>query len=171
MTKNEPALAARVQLSFTKLSDTAARLNAATDQVGTLVADLDATLKYLNLGVSAWVTFLRLAADDEGMSFWHHRLGYTKLNGKWGLAINLYQENAFNDTTDRDETWFFNDAPRELRLKALDGIPDLIDKLTKEAEKLATTVIQRLDETKELAFAIETIAVNSGLKSGKRNAK
>ena len=52
---DQPTLGQRVFSSFAQLSTVAADLNAVSDDLGDPVADIDAALKKLNIGISVWV--------------------------------------------------------------------------------------------------------------------
>src|SRR4051794_10593863 len=85
--ENAPSLSERVQSSYQKLTEAAATLNAASDELGTSIASLDAILKKLNLGLPAWVT---ITGDEDHNSgyYWKREVGYAKIAGKWGIAIS-----------------------------------------------------------------------------------
>jgi hypothetical protein len=66
------------------------------------------------------------------------------------------------------EIWPFNDAPRELRLRAVEKLPELIDQLAKSAEKTAEDVNKKVAETKAFAAAIGVLPVEEGSPRGKK---
>src|ERR1035437_2821986 len=86
---DQPTLAQRVFSSFAQLSTVAADLNAVSDDLGKSVADIDAALKKLNIGISVWVKVRTWDGDDSrgDLSFWSEDLGFAKINGKWGISL------------------------------------------------------------------------------------
>jgi hypothetical protein len=56
------------------------------------------------------------------------------------------------------ESWLFNDAPRTLRLRGIEKIPDLIEKLIADTEDTAKRIKAKLDQAKQLAAAVNSIA-------------
>ena len=56
-TEPEVPLGQRVQRSFQKLSESAKALNKTSDQLSASIAEIDACLQKLNLGVSIWIKF------------------------------------------------------------------------------------------------------------------
>jgi hypothetical protein len=118
----------------TRLSASAAVLNAVSDELSKPIAQIDAALKALNLGVTAWVEFAGQIDHNAGQ-FWDRSIGYTKVSGKWGIAIST-SSGSFGDEPD-EELWLFGDAPRSYRLEAVDKLPELIEKLVGAADETA----------------------------------
>src|SRR6266852_2109512 len=88
--KQEPQVTPtkRVQDSYKQLSLAAVSLNNASDELGRAISALDAALKKLNLGVSAWVTLSSNDGVQTGQDWWWKReFGYTKVRDKWGIAL------------------------------------------------------------------------------------
>lgn len=156
MPSPEDSLAKRVQSSYQQLSITASDLNKVSDELGKSIADLDAALKKLNLGISAW-SDIRSSEDDDG-SHWSEQVGYAKVGGKWGIALRTVNGNYGWPDQDSEEAWLFNDAPRALRLSAIGKIPILLEELSKEAAKNAQNIKARLAEVQEVATAIKSVA-------------
>jgi hypothetical protein len=145
----------RIARSFKELTESAARLNEASDELAKAVAPVDAALKKLNLGIVVWH---RYAGDHDEHSgdYWSHRIGYAKIDGKWGLAISTAAGNALYEDEADVEEWLFNDAPRALRIEAIDYIPELLDSLVMEANKLATDLLTKTQKAHQLAKTIAT---------------
>src|ERR1700687_361370 len=118
---------AKIQAHFQTLSSVAPALNSASDELNHCLASLDESLKKLNAGLTVWVTFRsRGVAEDQ---YDDQQIGYTKVDGKWGIAIRHVWGNYATEQFGEEGTWFFNDAPRELRLLAVDQLPELIEAL------------------------------------------
>lgn len=147
------SLIERVQSSYKKLSEAAATLNSASDELGESISALDAALKKLNLGVTAWVTIVG-GNDDCSLYYWSRDVGYDKIGGKWGIAIST--STGYLDRPDEEscDSWLFSDAPRAYRIEAIDKIPDLIEKLIDEASSVTNRIIEKTAEAKQLAEAI-----------------
>jgi hypothetical protein len=128
--KDSEPLPVRVQSSFQKLKGAATQLNAAADRFAKLIGEIDATLKPLNIGIDCWVKM----GDgwDLGYSSGYDQVGYTKIEGKWGVALSSVTEDQNGETT-YDGLWSFSDGPRELRLRAIDYIPQLLEALAEQA--------------------------------------
>jgi hypothetical protein len=132
---------ARVQNSFQLLSTSAVELNAVSDRLGKIASRIDLAFQKLNLGIEAWVAFHQGGSDDR-LEFWFDQVGYAKVSGKWGLAIRSAAGREDMDSYSKYEEWLFNDAPRALRIDAVDKIPELCETLTKEVAA-ATIVLDK----------------------------
>lgn len=154
-TDKRDSLIQRVQDSYRQLSVAATTLNNASDRLGTSVAALDSAIKKLNLGISAWVHFQEWHSED-GFHYADEDIGYAKIGGKWGLSIRSVEGNEAEGPT-KSEVWTFNEAPRALRVRAVPKIPDLLEKLVKEATNITKTVDQRVGEIDLLTDAISSI--------------
>src|SRR5438034_7677341 len=143
----------QVAASFQKLETSAAKLNKVSDQLGESIAALDAALKRLNLGVPAW-TKIAGAFDPNDSSYWSHDLGYAKVGGKWGVALRTVHGDAGDPESERVERWLFNDAPRAMRLAAIDYIPALFDELVKAAEVIAEQTQDKIGSVQRVVSAV-----------------
>jgi len=154
-TKND-SLLQRVQSSYKQLAVAATNLNAASDELGESISALDAALKKLALGIPAW---LRIARDeDQYGNYWGRHIGYAKVGTKWGIALSKTSGNENYPEQASDEEWLFNDAPRSLRIEAIDKIPDLLDTLISKAEETTKKIQDKSSEAKQLAAAISEVA-------------
>jgi prefoldin subunit 5 len=161
---DKPSAPERVQVAFRGLSAVSSELNAASDALGQVIAELDSALQKLNLGVSAWVEISK-GADDYG-SYWSRDVGYTKIGSTWGIALREVDghESTPDDTI---ESWLFNSAPRWLRIEAVGKIPDLLEKLIKQAEDTTKRLKKKTDEAKALTAAMKEAAATSKAVTGK----
>jgi len=155
MSETPVSLAASVQDSFRRLSVSAAELNSASDRLGASITALEGALKRLGLGISSWYSFVDETSRD-GASYWSESIGYTKMAGKWGLAISTRSGREVMDE-DNVEIWPFNESPRHLRLKALKFIPQLLDKLNKDAVDFVAKVVDGTSEIDLLTAAISSL--------------
>jgi len=131
------------------LADKSKTLNQLTDELTRHVEQIESVVNALNLGLSARVIAEKMGNPGDTESH-YVRLLYSKTDGKWGLAVDEFDEDEDDPIWCGDyKIWAFKDAPRALRLKVVDKIPDLIKALVKESDKMA-------DETaKTVARAVE----------------
>jgi hypothetical protein len=130
-------------------------LNAASDELASAIAPIDAALKKLNIGVTVWHRYV--GGDDPNGEYWARRIGYTKLGGKWGVGLAA-ASGYVNDPDEDCEEWFFNDAPRWMRIEAVDHLPALLEAIVREVSKTAANLAKKTEQAKELAAAISTLA-------------
>ena len=150
MSTSNDALLRRVQASYQRLSTVASELNTVSDELGKAINLLDESLKTLNLGLVHWHKF---AGDErENGNYWAHYIGYAKVGPKWGIALSRTSGNCDAPPEyQKDEEWLFNDAPRQLRMDAVDHIPAMIDALITAAEKAVDNIKTKTAETRKLA--------------------
>jgi hypothetical protein len=149
----------KMQKQFQALSSVASSLNAASDELTKVVAVLDESLKKLNVGLHAWVTFgFRSADNQDPEDYDEDQIGYSKVKGIWGIALRHIWGNASADDHEIEGPWLFNDAPREMRLRGVDKIPMVIEQLCEEASHTTKKVLQKTQEVRALTSAIEQIA-------------
>lgn len=151
----------RVRSSFRQLSSRATDLNTLSDRVGKVVARFDAEFSKLNIGIPAWVRFQEWSSDD-GLRFTFEEVGYAKIGNKWGLSIRTVSGHEAADDYSEYQEWLFNDAPRLLRLKAIDKIPDLFETLVVEVDKATKAVDKKLIQLQDLATALDPAPSRSG---------
>ncbi len=137
--------------SFRKLKSAATDLNTASDGLTTVVAEFEAILKQLNLGVPAWVTLSR-ESDDYGT--YEVELGYTRIGSKWGVALRTTDADRSRPEEPTVNQWLFNDAPRQLRLEAIEGLPKLIAALITVAQATAERIQSKSRQATELLAAM-----------------
>lgn len=154
--KAPPPSADQITDSFKELADSAARLNAVSDEFAKAVAPIETALKRLNLGVSAWHVYYAPKPDEDG-DYWERRIGYAKVGGKWGLALaNVSGNVSYPDN--HVEEWPFNDAPRWMRVEAIDHVPALLQELVKEANSTASELSKKTAVARELAVTITALS-------------
>ena len=154
--EHDAKLSARVSADFEKLVASAAALNAVSDEIAQPVLAINAALRKLNLGISAWV---KVAGDEDlNGNYWHRSVGYDKVSsGVWGIAI-YYRAVDSDQVVRQEDEWLFNEAPRAYRLEALDKLPQLLGKLTRIADETADALRKKVATTKQVATAITTAA-------------
>jgi len=160
-------LVSRVQTSLQQLSVAASDLNTLSDQIGKVVARFDGELQKLNVGVTAWVKFREWTSQDR-LGYESDQVGYDKVNGKWGLAIKTLAGHELMEEYSTLQEWLFNDAPRALRLRAIDKLPDVFEQLLVEVAKTTKAVDQKLKELQELATALNPASPTTDKPSAER---
>ena len=151
---------AKLQTSFQKLSASANTLNKASDDFTNAIVSLDTAINNLNPGVTAWITISSSQQGDDG-PVQEERLGYAKTNGRWGLSLCIVTFDSGGADGDGEEkvesSWLFNDAPRSLRLLAIDRVAALIEALARQAEDTANRVTQGADLALQLARSVNAV--------------
>jgi hypothetical protein len=145
------------------LANSSKILNHLTDELTKHVEHIESSVNALNLGLRAFV-IAESASDEDGRRSHDVRLCYEKIDGKWGLAIDEYDEDAADPVHCSNYShWAFKDAPRALRLKVVPKIPDLIKALIKEAEKMTAETGETVSRALEIAISLsKTPTAKSG---------
>src|SRR5262249_4278661 len=130
-----------------RLREIAPRLNASTDQASRLVAQVEKFLvEELHIGVSAEICYEELPAgtdDDNHVLRMRHSLAFGRSGGS--LRIHVLRESVAVDeasstrTTLAQERMLWPSCSRETKLKAFEKLPELLDRIIEEAERLAQT--------------------------------
>ncbi|HEV8718150.1 MAG TPA: hypothetical protein VGX03_35710 [Candidatus Binatia bacterium] len=155
-TKSEVPPSDRISASFLELADSAAHVNSASDELANAIRPIDAALKKLNLGVAAWHSYNDFEDPNSGY-YRSRRIGYARVGRTWGLALSTVS--GFPDSDDENmEEWLFNDAPRWMRVEAVDHIPDLLELLVKETNKFTANLQKKTEKARELAGTISALS-------------
>ena len=133
-------------------------LNEASDLLATQLGAVEGAIGELRLGVSAWVVInsqkeIHQESDGARLELTHTvQFGYGKHNGKWGLQITSWYDEFDDETTAK--RWFLREAPREMRLAAVDKLPELLQALAEEAAKLTEEAKSKAEQAKHIAAAL-----------------
>src|SRR5215469_4031938 len=123
-------------MQLTELTVAAGTLNDLSNQLSKEVSAIEGVVNELNLGIRTEVHAVTLRASDPGAgdhySHWL-RLAYGKAGARWGFIIEELTEDITNPEGDSYQSWFFQEAPREFRLKVVEKIPALIEALVKKS--------------------------------------
>jgi hypothetical protein len=157
MTSVDPKIA-KALTHFETLSTVATSLNTASDELTKVVSILDEALRKLNIGLTVWVSFRYRGDPDSPNEYDTDQIGYSKAQGTWGLALRRIWGDEARDVYNEDGPWHFSDAPRELRIAAVDQIPGIIEALAKEASDTTKRVQEKTKQVRELAAAIGQMA-------------
>jgi hypothetical protein len=146
------ASSTNVSALLKQLSSASQTLSEASNKLTEQIKEIEANLASYNLGVVAWVELRRTPeeiAPNTPYVYRVDRLGYSKKNGKWAL----YASSAI-DEIEHFESWLLRDAPRELRLLAVDAIPNLLEAMVIKAKELTADVTSKTDRAKSLAHSL-----------------
>ena len=92
----------------------------------------------------------------DGLGYSSEEVGFTKLDGKWCLAIRTVRGDERADE-DKVEIWPFTEAPRGLRVKAVKKFPDLLDRMVIDGHEMIAEVTEQVKELDFLAGALESV--------------
>ncbi len=154
MSTNNDSLLQREQSSYQRLTAVASDLNTVSDELGKVINALDESLKRLNLGIAQWHKFA--GNEHESGAFWANAIGYAKIGTRWGIGLSKVSGHNEAPELSTDEEWLFNDAPRQLRIEAVEHIPAMIDALIEAAEKTVEKIKTKTAEAQKLADMLAT---------------
>jgi hypothetical protein len=154
MAQDSSDLAGRIATAFDELATAANNLNTVSDELSRSVGNLDNALKKLNLGVSTWVRLSR--TEDSHGTFALKELGYAKVGGRWGLALRTVAGHGLGSDLEEREEWLFNDAPRPLRVQAIDMIPELLERLVRDARNTTRVISRKIRQAERFDLSGDT---------------
>jgi len=143
----------KAEQSLRKLQSTAKNLNQVSDELTAQLTAIEEAINGFKLGVSAWVEAHKEKLNDPRMGEVTHivMLGYEKHKGKWALVYDRFLEELYSG---EDDAALLREAPRDVRVKVIDAIPKLLDKLADETEKFTAEVSSVVPKAKEIADAL-----------------
>jgi hypothetical protein len=156
----EPVNISEVVTSFySDLKAVAADLNSVSDELGKSVSEIDNILKNFNLGIEVWVGVHGGGGDPSigDFSYWSEEIGYSRYKSRWGICLRRVQGDQARDEEDV-ERWHFNDAPRALRLDAIDCLVELLQKLIEEGKTTTEKIRKKLADAEAVAVAFNKAA-------------
>jgi hypothetical protein len=150
----------KIQKHFQALTGISSSLNTASDELTQAVGLLDEALKKLNIGLSVWVIFRDRTDDNSGGLYDVDEIGYSKINGTWGITIQHVWGDASIDRHHSEGPWLFHDASREMRIQAVDKLPELVEELSKVAIDTHKKIQEKTKQVRDLADAIRGESAN-----------
>jgi hypothetical protein len=153
MPTNAESSSVKVQNAFRALTAAADHLNSASDQLGKPIAELEAVLKKLNLGVVVWAQ-MQGAHNEHGTEWWSRDIGYAKIGGKWGIALRTCTGDLQHPEDDVEEAWQFNEAPRWMRVLGVEHIPKLIEQMVIETNQTTEKIKGKVSEANGIVTAV-----------------
>ena len=152
-----PSPSERIAIAFKTLITSAKSINDASEELTKPIASLERALKRLNLGVVCWITIDSGIDEDH---YWGQDVGYSRIrrvHGNWRLAIRTIEGPEHDPAVRSQEVWPFSDAPRHLRVKAVDKLPELIEALVKTTDATASRLKKKVAPATRLADAISEL--------------
>src|SRR5262249_11315461 len=111
----------RLTSSFKQLANASVDLDAAAGELRKVISDIEAALKTIKIGVSAWYTVA--GHSDRGGEFWSRDLGYSRVGDDWCIALRRQWGAEWDDEGPHEEVWKFSDAPRWMCIEAVGKLP------------------------------------------------
>jgi hypothetical protein len=147
MAQQDPSVSERTSEALKQLQPVAAAVEAAAAELSKPVSAIETAIKRMNIGYEAWTTYKQGSYEEH---WWKWDIGYSRIGGRWGIAIKMSSGDETDPERDRSETWFFNESPLYLRHPSIDKLPDLLEALAKTGE----TVAGKLTRAAERAVTI-----------------
>lgn len=82
---------------------------------------------------------------------------YARVKREWCLAIRIVNGNEADPDRENEEVWPFNDAPRYLRIKAVDKLPELIEALIEATNATAKRLSEKVAPAQEIAATVNAL--------------
>jgi hypothetical protein len=152
----EPNVEMRAFAAFERLRQSSVALNTVSDELNKPIEAIEAALRQLSPGVSAWVN-VRVEADADAERAWVLALGYAKVSNKWGLAVKT-TDGFFDDENPDISVWPIAESPRHHRLEVVDHLPALLDALARTADVTAEALKNKMEITTQIARAVTRVA-------------
>ena len=143
----------RVKDSYRRLSAVASNLNSAADKLGASIAPLESAIKKLSLGVSSWVLFHEWHSENH-VEYYFEEIGYIRISNVWGLAIRTRTGHEDSRANEESQTWPFNEAPRLMRVRSINKLPDLLEQLVKDATNIEADFVSQVETVEALGEAL-----------------
>lgn len=145
----------RLSALYKQLATAATALNKESGELTRWVSALDAAVQTLNIGLTTWTRFVDQKHEDG--TFGIKELGYARIHGKWGIALRIQSGHGEQPESLKQEEWLFNEAPRQLRLAAVDRLPELFEKLIQKTESTTRKIAEKTQFVRELATAVSGV--------------
>ncbi len=135
-------------ITIARLEGLSSQLSESSDKLSNVITNLESKLGALNLDLSAWVKdpFLleeKNEEDEELERLAYAYLGYAKINDVWCLWIRRIEEpddDQGESNGDHPQYIQLNQAPRDIRIKAIQQFPQLVTELEGQTEALIEEV-------------------------------
>jgi hypothetical protein len=132
---------------LSELNKSASELNAGTERVNSVLASVETQLTKMNLGFEVWVPDSLSSFQISEYRYQDTELGFAKTGTDWSLAVRVRE--GKRDPRSGDFGWYplpipgstrLLDASRQVRIKALQHIPELLEALKSKADEAAATI-------------------------------
>ena len=145
-------MTAELEGSLNQIASLSRTLNEASDQLSKQLSEIEAALNAFAAGIWVWAKRpIKKEYETDPAIAYVHELGYGKLNGKWGLLVSSGWEDAEPEGI---ETKFLRDAPRDIRLRAMDEMPQLLEAFAQKLAETTEETTKKVLRAKEIAVAL-----------------
>ena len=151
MSQQDTSASDRISDTLSQLRPAAQGVFNAADQLAKSISTIERTLKSMNVNFEAWATY-RDADDDHTIDHWD--VGYSRVNGHWGICIKTVYGSAYHPEEVDVTRWHFNEAPLYLRPQAVAKIPDVIEALVKTAPSVEKKILSAAEQAESIAQAV-----------------
>jgi hypothetical protein len=141
-----------IKQSLDLLSSVSDSLNKASDLLTARISEVEAALQRYRLGIDAWVPLAEFSNGPVNPAL-IQELGYGRYGGKWGLLVVEYYDDAEGPEDEVKQT-LLRESSRDIRLAAVDKLPDLIQKIVQEAQKVAEEAALKAEKTRQIAASL-----------------
>ena len=122
---------------------------------------MDIALKKLNLGITVWVPVSKNGGGESDSWYVNQDIGYAKIGSTWGVSLRTIDGDYALPESEDIDSWLFNDAPRTLRIAAIEKIPELLEKLSNEAIETTKKLRGKLADAQAVAQAIKDATLDT----------
>src|SRR5437762_3162520 len=84
----------RTSEAFSRLTQSAKNINNISDRLSKQIGALEQCLSKINVGVACWTT---INEGRDQYEYWSQRVGYTRIRGKWCIAIETREGEEWSD--------------------------------------------------------------------------
>lgn len=127
------------------------RSHAAAEALGKPIVALDAALQGIHIAFEAWVSY-KSQSHEERYTNWD--IGYTRLAGRWGIALRVVNGDLSDPEDVRVERWHFNESPLYLWHSSIDKLPELLEALATTGSTVAGKLTRAAARAADVAQAV-----------------
>jgi len=144
-----------VEVALKHIETVSNTLNQSSDLLSQKIVEIESALNHYKLGIWAWLEkplFYRLESDGNGVDVEvSYHFGYGKIRDKWGLLIH--------ERPDYDpeilSPLFLKDAPRDIRVRAVERIPELLKCVTDKAAEFSREIMKKTELAEQIAASLK----------------
>jgi hypothetical protein len=144
-----------VEIALKHIEAVSNTLNQSSDLLSQKIVEIESALNHYKLGIWAWLEeplFYRLESDGNGTDIEvSYHLGYGKIRDKWGLLVH---ERPDYDT-EAIEPVFLKEAPRDIRARAVERIPDLLKCIAEKAAEFSREIVKKTELAEQIAASLK----------------
>ena len=151
MSQQNPSAFDRTTVALNELRPATQGVNDAAEQLAKSISSIERTLKSMNVNFEAWTTY-RDGDDDHNFDHWD--VGYSRVNGRWGICVRTVTGSTYNPDEMTVTPWHFNESPLYLRPQAVTKLPELLEALVKTAPNVEQKLRAAADQAAQIAQAV-----------------